>query len=177
MTIWQELVSVALSFEAVAAFGSIGWIFAILCIFIKFDKKKDSKMCMIGDVVKSTFSAVTFIGVITLSVQFSIYLQNSQVAQIEEQKHVASMVKMQDQIVTAITRPTLHKAETIAQAIDTTVERTGRISNEGLTEIILNAFGEATMDGVLFQTIGKGVEVKCHDWGDGGGLECESNRH
>ena len=177
MMIWQELVSVALSFEAVAAFGSIGWIFAILCNFIKFYKTKDSKVCLLGEMVKSTFLTVTFVGVVTLSVQFSIYLQKSQAAQIEERKDVANMTKNQSLIVTAITRITTIEAETIAQQIDTTVESAGRISNKRVTNIVLDAFGEATINGVEFRTIGEGVEVSCFYWGDGAEIECNSNRH
>ena len=72
---------------------------------------------------------------------------------------------------------TVPQMENIAQAIDNTVRRAGRISDESVTRIVNTAFGGVFINSVQFRTMGERVEVKCVDFGDGGGLECKSNKN
>ena len=168
----QEVWAAGLSFEFVAAVGSIGWVLGILCLFARFDRKKGSKICLVSDLVGKTFIAVTFVGVIALTIEFAVYLSRSEAAQAASQNRIAVVLAGQDGIRNEIANLPLPVPESIGQAIDAAVQREGKISDEALTAIVRTGFGKVTTDGFSFRTEIQRVNVSCVDFGDGGGLQC-----
>lgn len=172
----QHIWAAGLSFELVAAVGSIGWILGIACLFVKFDRKKDSKICLVSDLVGKTFVAITFVGVLMLTIEFAIYLQRGQTAQTGAPDWVSTVLDGQSNIMTEIVNLPAPEPESIAQIIDNIVQRDGRISDARLTEVVRNGLGPASTDSLVFRTTGQGVEVRCVNFGDGKGLECSRSK-
>lgn len=108
------------NFTAIATVGGVGVLLGVICLIAKHNPKDDKVVCLVSSIVNQTFIAITFVGVVTISINLAIYLpQISQTDYDEDVKsHIGDLVDEQTKALTKLYNAPSVAQKTLTQEIE-----------------------------------------------------------